>query len=115
VTAPQQALLSALAPYNTAVNSGDAKAVAAAAPKAATAVQNYIAQISALKAPTAAAAAAQQKFISLLKQEVALADQIGKAASANDPNTVKAVVAKIKANEALLTAAHMELLDALPS
>ncbi len=83
--------------YSAAVQSGDPKAIAAAVPKLADAARNLASQVGALKAPSAAAASAQQKYVSTLKEYAGLLDQLGKAAAANDVNAAKALETKLAA------------------
>jgi hypothetical protein len=116
LTAAQQSYNPAFGAWSAAVNGNhNGKAIAAATAKLVTALQSYIAQVSALKAPSAAAAAAQQKFVSALKQGAAGLEQLRKAASANDQTALTAAEQQIKANGAPVNAARKELVAALPS
>jgi hypothetical protein len=87
--------------------------VPAAAPKFVTAIQSYITQVEALKASSPAAATAQQKFVSILKQEIPVVEQVGKAAAANDSSAYNAAADKFTAIQAQLHAANAALTAAL--
>jgi hypothetical protein len=113
-TSAAKSYQSASAPFIAAVKAGNLRAFVAAVPKQVTALRDYIAQLSALKASSPVAATAQQQYSSVLKQQAALAEQLGKAASANDANTYKAVTARLQINQAQAKVAARQLYAALP-
>jgi hypothetical protein len=113
-TSAGSSYIAAAAPFVAAVKARSVRAIAATAPKEVTALHNFIAQLSALTPPSAAATTAQQNYISALKQQAALTEQLGKAASTNDVAAAKAVAAMFGTVQANLRAAGRELAAALP-
>lgn len=85
------------------------QAIAGAAPKLVAALQKSLAQVSTLKPQSSAAAAAVQKYISVVKQEIVLVQQMGKAASANNTAAVKATLAKFHVVSTQAVAANAQL------
>lgn len=114
LTSAAGANIAASAPFVAAMQSGNLHAIGAATPKQVTEIHNYIAQVSTLKAPSPAAAAAQQKYISLLQQQAALAKRFGKAASARNETAAKALLAQLTALFDQQKAAVARLLAVLP-
>ena len=105
---------SAQSKFSAALTSGNPQAVAAAASTLATALDSYASQVGALKAPSAAAATAQQKYVSLSKQYAAVMGQVSKAASANDQSALQELSAKQRTVAHQTKAAEAQLAATLP-
>ena len=108
-----QPVKSAQAEFNAVRNSNNPQTIGAAISKFAATAQTYASQVGALKAPSATAATAQQKFVSATKELASVLDQYGKAVSANNLNAAKALQPKLTTLEQEFKTAGAQLKAAL--